>query len=374
MLNEISGRTQTDFATVPGAGQKPQGATGKLIGRAVVQVVTPQSIFEDSVEELSASLNRSSDYALKNRKERSRTDSSMKERLKAFRRVAEENAADEGKALEELSQAIVGKPDREDILKEALERHEEPAEAWASLEEVRGQLAEKGADPHVLTELDEALVLMEMRYGAAIRAGVTGALVAAQGYVSLGSPLELGSTYRKAVLEFTGTMALYAHVQENYGGDFDKAVHFLYASLTADMACDEPSVDKASLESVNTSLGKLRSFQSAHAQCDSQMRRWQEIHHVHNCGMTGIDLLGKVLSLGGQTFIGASQVDDIAREAAATNVEHRILFLQELQRNIRTFSPLVFDNADGRTRVLDAVQGAVDNAVAEEDALLASEE
>ncbi|MCR5563088.1 MAG: TyeA family type III secretion system gatekeeper subunit, partial [Desulfovibrio sp.] len=51
-----------------------------------------------------------------------------------------------------------------------------------------------------------------------------------------------------------------------------------------------------------------------------------------------------------------------------------ILFLQELQQSVRAFSPLVFDNAEGRTRVLDAVQEAVDNAVTEEDVLLSSQE
>ena len=40
MLNEISGQTQAIFNTTPGVGQQ-QGATGKLIGKAVVEVVTP---------------------------------------------------------------------------------------------------------------------------------------------------------------------------------------------------------------------------------------------------------------------------------------------------------------------------------------------
>ncbi|MBO4300233.1 MAG: type III secretion system gatekeeper subunit SctW [Desulfovibrio sp.] len=373
MLNEISGQTQAIFNTTPGVGQQ-QGATGKLIGKAVVEVVTPQSIFEDSMEELTFTLNKSDDYALKNRKERNRTDSSMKERLKAYRKMAEENGATDKDAVEDLTSAIEAHPERETILKEALEKHEEPAEAWAALEEAREQLTRKGADATVLRELDEALALMDMRYGAAIRAGVTGSLTAAENYVSLGSPLDLGSTYRKATLEFTTTRSLYTYVQEKYGGDFDKAVDFLYASLAADMNCDEPSMDKASLESVNTSFGKLRSFQSAHAQCDAQMQRWGKIHQIHNCGITGTELLGKVLDMGEQTFVGASQANDIAREAGAPDVERRILFLQELQQTVRGFTPLVFDNAESRTRVLDAVQGAVDNAVAEEDAILAAQE
>lgn len=374
MLHEISGQTQTSFNATPGVGQPTQGATGKLIGKAVVQVNTPQSILQDAMEEISFNFNKSRDYALKSRKERDRTSPSMKERLKAFRKVAESNRAESKDAVDELTRAIEEHPDREAILKEAMEQHEEAAEAWVALQEASDQLRQRGANPKALQELDEALRLMDMRYGAAIRAGVTGTLTAAQDYVSLGEPLDSGATYRKAVLEFTTTRDLYLFVQQKYGGDFDKAVDFLYASLAADMACDTPSTDKASLESVNTSFGKLRSFQSAHARCDEQMHRWAEVHKVQNCSMKGVDLLGEVLDMGGQTFVGATQIDGIARKAGAPDLERRILFLQELQQNVRTFSPLVFDQAEGRTRVLDAVQDAVDSAVAEEDAMLTSRE
>ena len=374
MLNEITGRAQADFNTTNIVGQPNQGATGKLIGKAVVEVITPQSILQDAMEEISFNFNKSDDYALKSRKERNRTDGSMKERLKAFRKVAGENAADPKGEAEKLARAIEERPEREAILKEAMEHHEEPAEAWAALEEARDLLKQKGADPAVLKEMDEALALMDMRYGAAIRAGITGALTAAQDYVSLGSPLDLGATYRKAVLEFTSTLSLYSYVQDKFGGDFDKAVDFLYASLAGDMECDAPSADRAALESVNTSFGKLRSFQSAHAQCNTQMRRWDDVHHVHDSGMKGLDLLGKVLNMGSQSFIGASDAEDVARAAKAPDLERRILFLQELQQSIRSFSPQVFDNTEGRARVLDAVQEAVDKAVTEEDALLSSQE
>ncbi|MBQ9407248.1 MAG: type III secretion system gatekeeper subunit SctW [Desulfovibrio sp.] len=374
MLNEISRQAQATVSDTFSARQEAQAASGKLIGKAVVQVVSPQSVLEDAMEELSYNFNKSADYALKSRKERDQAQRSIMDRMNAFRKVAEANGVADKDEVADLTQAIQDKPEREEILHEALERHEEPADAWAALQEVRDQLIQRGAAPDLLKELDEALALMDMRYGAAIRAGISGALTAAENYVSLGSPLDLGATYRKATLEFTSTMDLYTFIQEKHGGDFDKAVDFLYASLASDMACDMPSADKASLESVNTSFGKLRSFQSAHTLCDAQMRRWEEIHDVHDCGMKGMQLLGKVLQLGSQTFAGASDADSIARTAGAPDIERRILFLQELQQNVRNFSPLVFDSTEGRTRVLDAVQGAVDNAVTEEDALLASKE
>lgn len=374
MLENVSGQSQAAFSNTVSFSQPMAGATGKLIGKAVLQVVTPQSILQDAMEEVSFNFNKSKDFALRSRKERDSVERSMKERMNAYRKLASASGANAVHPVEELARNIEEHPDREAILENALGQHEEPAEAWNALEEAREQLEKKGVDPKILQEVDEALRLMDMRYGAAIRAGVTGALTAAETYVSLGSPLDLGTTYRKAVMEFTNTKDIYTFVQDKYAGDFDKAVDFLYASLAADMACDTPSADKASLESVNTSFGKLRSFQSAHVLCNTQMQRWDEVHQVHGASMKGLDLLGSVLDLGAQTFAGASQADSIARNAGAPDLEHRILFLQELQQNVRNFSPLVFDDAQGRTRVLDAVQGAVDNAVAEEDAALAAQE
>ena len=53
---------------------------------------------------------------------------------------------------------------------------------------------------------------------------------------------------------------------------------------------------------------------------------------------------------------------------------YKVLFLQELLNTTRSFAPSLFDGNEGRMKVLDAVQDAVDNAIAEEDAWLASQE
>lgn len=369
MLNEVGGASHTQFTGMAQA-PKMDGTPGKLIGKAVVQISTPQSIFQESLEELSFTVNKSDRFARKDRKERSQTDRSLKERLNEFRKVAESRETEQ---KHDLTTNIEKKPERESILSEAFKQHNDAAEAWAALEDARDSLAQKGADPRVLQEVDEALRLMDMRYGAAIRAGVCGTLTAAQDYVSLGAPLDLGATYRKAVLEITSTFDLYTMINTEYGGNFDMAVDFLYASLNADMACDSPSADSVALESLNTSIGKLRSFQSAESLCDKQMTRWKDVHNVQDCPMKGLDLLGKVLNMGKQTFLSASEVESVTRDAKATTIENKIVFLQELMQNVRSFSPLLFDAAEGRTRVIDAVQGAVDKAVAEEDAMLDKE-
>ena len=53
--------------------------------------------------------------------------------------------------------------------------------------------------------------------------------------------------------------------------------------------------------------------------------------------------------------------------------ERKVLFLQELLNTTRSFAPSLFDGNEGRMKVLDAVQDAVDAAIAEEDAWLAEQ-
>ncbi|MBQ7457051.1 MAG: type III secretion system gatekeeper subunit SctW [Desulfovibrio sp.] len=368
MINEVSQhmQTPTSFTAHTAVPQE----NGKLIGKAVVQVITPQSILEDAMEELSFVFNKSKDYALKNRKERDQAEN-LKNRMKAYRKMAETGMQD---SLNQLLSSIERNPNPDAIIHDALEQHKEPADAWAALDLAREELAKQGASKEVLQAMDEAIVQLDMRYGAAIRAGVCGTLTAAQDYVSLGLPQDSGATYRKAVLEFQKVSDLYTFISEKYGNNVEKAIDFLYSSLAKDLACDTPSTGQADLERVNNNFGRLRSFQSAHELCSKQMDRWEKTHGVTDHAMTSLDLLGKILNLGQQNFVNSSQVHAIAQDAKAPDLEHRIFFLQELQNNVRSFSPLVFDAEEGRSRVLDAVQTAVDEVVAEEDALLAAQE
>ena len=84
-------------------------------------------------------------------------------------------------------------------------------------------------------------------------------------------------------------------------------------------------------------------------------------------------LLGKVLDLRKERYISGSRISRLAEEAGAPDIERKVLFLQELLNTARAFAPSLFDGNEGRMKVLDAVQDAVDAAIAEEDAWLAEQ-
>ena len=138
------------------------------------------------------------------------------------------------------------------------------------------------------------------------------------------------------------------------------------------MAADMPSMDKSHLEHVNAGLGELRSLQSARGLCARLLERWSSVHGVTNCPLDDMTLLGKMIELRKEAFVSGTRLARLADEAAAPDIERKVLFLQELLNTTRSFAPSLFDGNEGRMKVLDAVQDAVDAAIAEEDAWLAS--
>ena len=183
----------------------------------------------------------------------------------------------------------------------------------------------------------------------------------------------LGSFYREAVCHFEDVNSLYDHIQKTYGKDFDAALDFLYKALASDLAADVPSMETSHLEHVNGSLGELRQLQSARSLCARLLERWSSVHGIRHCPLDDMALLGKVLDLRKERYISGSRISRLAEEAGAPDIERKVLFLQELLNTTRSFAPSLFDGNEGRMKVLDAVQDAVDAAIAEEDAWLAEQ-
>ena len=226
--------------------------------------------------------------------------------------------------------------------------------------------------PETLRVLDEALEELERTEGPAIRAGINGALNA-RGFEGLGDAGALGSFYRETVCHFEDVNSLYDHILKTYGNDFDAALDFLYKALASDLAADVPSMETSHLEHVNSGLGELRQLQSARSLCARLLERWSSVHGIRHCPLDDMALLGKVLDLRKERYISGSRISHLAEEAGAPDIERKVLFLQELLNTTRSFAPSLFDGNEGRMKVLDAVQDAVDAAIAEEDAWLAEQ-
>lgn len=347
-------------------------ATGSLFGATATVVESPLSLLAEAAEELTFAADSTDDFELEERKERDEIDEAMEERIKKYQELMRETReVEKTRGLKSFLDSLAGK---KDALRQLRRFFPDPSEAWAALKDIHDELsAAPGTPPETLRVLNEALEELERTEGPAIRAGINGALNA-RGFEGLGDPGALGNFYRETICHFEDVNSLYDHILETYGKDFDAALDFLYKALASDLAADVPSMETSHLEHVNSGLGDLRQLQSARSLCARLLERWSGIHGVRHCPLDDMALLGRVLELRRERYISGSSISRLADDAGAPDIERKVLFLQELLNTARSFAPSLFDGNEGRMKVLDAVQDAVDAAIAEEDAWLAEQE
>ena len=364
---------QNTFQPFVEQGMQPgvRQAEGSFLGNAVHVAPSPAELLADAAEELSFSADTTDDFELEERKVKDKSDQAMAERVRLYQELMRQ--AGKSEQMNSLRDSLRTREDSRRALDKAREYFPDPSDAWAALLDIREQMRKEGADPEVFRNIDSAVSELERQEGPAIRAGVQGAL-AAEDFGDLGPVDGMRDLYRETVCSFTSVNEVFEHVQQKYGDDFERSMDFLFAALSADLASDQPSMGISHLESVNTSLGKVRLTQSAYKLCTDMLGRWENIHGVRpgDDGLTPMELLKNIISFKDIRFLGGMHIDTLLQKAHAPDIEHEVLFLQELMNTSRNFPSALFDGDQGRMKVLDAVQEAVDKAIEREDEYLAS--
>jgi len=370
-IESVASQFQTVFSTH--AQQDAGAAKGSFMGHAVTQAQTPESLLADAAEELAFSVDTTDEFELEERKERDKAAQAQADRVRMYQELMHE--AGKGEQINHLKDSIRARADARAALAKAREYFPDPSDAWAALQEIADELRESGVDEEQLKAVREAIDQLEQAEGPAVRSGIQGAL-AARGFPELGGADEMRSLYRQTVCEFGSVMDVFSHVQKNYEGNFDKAMDFLFAALSADIAADVPSMGSRHLESVHDTLGKVRLTQSAFRLCEDVIVRWENVHGMKQGpgGLNAMTLLGDVIGLGEKKFLSGMQVEGIMRKSGARDPEQEVLFLQELINASRRFPSALFGDDAGRLKVISAMQDAVDSAVAREDEWLAQQD
>ncbi|MBQ7608796.1 MAG: TyeA family type III secretion system gatekeeper subunit [Desulfovibrionaceae bacterium] len=337
------------------------GPKAKIMGREVSEIRTAQTLLQEASEELSFTLDRSGDATLRKRSEK-RSDLSRFDRAKMYYDMLAEEGEKTGtrKSKEALLDSFIeSEPGSEAILREAMRHWPYPEEAWANLDAAHERAKQRGAQADLLSDIDEAIVLLEQRYGGAIQAGITGALVTDSKLEE--SPRERGNEYREAVFSCETVLDIYDRLKETHTANFSEAIDFLERAVALDMESVAPSRSREALISFAHNLNRLQLIRSA----DETLKPLETPSLPHG------ELLGRVLSLGNSPYPSAMDCDKIAKDAGKNELEERILYLQQLLRCVRSFPSRLFESDDGRVKLVGAAQDAVDAAVREEDALYA---
>lgn len=357
---------QTDRAENAGSSE----SVGSLLGSQAQAVSSPMSLLADAAEELTFAADTTKEFELEERKDRDREDEAVRRRVELYKDLMHE--AGKTKQLDVLKDSLQAKAGREHALREALSRFPDFTDAYAALQSV---LEEWENDASVSSDVKDgirgALEQLESEHWAEIKTGLHGAL-SRRGFEDLGTADDARDLYRQTVFDFESVGRVFSYVQEKFGSlGFDKAMDFLFAALSSDIASDNPSMEKSHLEYVHGNLGKIRLLQSAFVQCEALVNRLKNVHGVQASPLTSMDLLSSLTKLREINYLGAMHIEDIAKKAHAPDIEKEVLFLQDLMNMLRNLPVQFFDGEQGTQKVLDAAQQALDKAIEREDEYLA---
>lgn len=361
--------TNATFADTHAVKSRDSGeATGVFLGHAVKVAESPASLLADAAEELGFSVDRTKDYELERRKERSGVDDA-KRLFELCQRLMEK--AGKSEKLNDLIEHLKHADGRKALERAIEEAFPDPTDRWTAM---RSTLEAFEGDPSVPEHLTAELRSLSDNYfkenAVAVRLGIPAAL-ASEHFPEAGSVDEARDLYRETVGEFSSVSEVHAEIRAKYGDRFEAALDFLFAAIGADIASETPSTGRAHLESVHAKLGLVRLAQSGWKICEDLLTRWRTVHG----GETPLDastLLGDLLALRERGPIAPGRIEAICAKARPRDIEHEVLFAQELLGALRKFPSALFEDDAGRMSVLDAVQSHVDATIAREDEWLAS--
>ena len=350
--------------------QTAQGAKSVFMGHAVAVETSPASLLADAAEELGFAVDRTKDYELHERKQRE--SSEIGRRLLELYQIQMQKAG-KSEQMDQLVDSLKRLADRKAMQRALVDAFKDPADGSAALQFA---LDAFDLDPSVTaeqkTELKALIADYNRENAEAIKLGIQGAL-AGENYPELGGMDATRDLYRQTVGEFSGVQEVFSEIKDKYGARFDEAMNFLFAAISADIESETPSMGRAHLESVHGKLGLVRLTQSVYTLCEQTVERWKSVHKV-DTPMTAMGLLERVMTLRSQNFLSAMQIDAVVRAAMPPDLEHEVLFTQDLLAMVRQMPTEFFEDDGKRMTMLSAVQDAVDQAVQREDEWLASME
>lgn len=351
--------------------QAPVQAEGKFMGHTVQVQNSPASLLADAAEELGFSVDKTKDYEVEERKQRDKSQINS-DLLKLYQNLM--HKVGKSQQMGTLVDSLKKADSKRGMQQALLQAFPDKTDAWAALGEA---IEEFKNDPSVTdeqrTELESLYEEFTRDNEQAIRLGLRGAL-SGQDFPEVGDMDQTRDLYRNTVGEFSSVNEVFSEIKAHYGDNFDKAMDFLFSAISADINSETPTMEKTHLESVHSKLELVRLTQSAYKLCDDQMQRWSTEHGVKNSSLSTMDLLSEVVNLRGRNYLGAGDITPIVSKANPPDIEHEVLFTQDLLATVRKFPVALFDNEEGRMLVLDAVQAAVDDVITREDEFYASQE
>jgi len=229
-------------------------------------------------------------------------------------------------------------------------------------------LEQEGGHDALLAQVREAVQELHENSGSRIRADLNTINAAAQfGEGDAGKTAAFQATYRDAVLDAQGLGAMLKGALERFGtADYRSAVRSLIRALGDDLAATRgASMQPNRLNAVLQDLYQMEVLATMLDGCQALSAKMTKEHRVPPA-VPGT-LLQDLISASAERWSNASRFGAIADKYGVRQPTARVHFLAQLKQLMRNMPIKVFADTDARTNVLDAAQGALDDAVALEE-------
>lgn len=368
-------RIQTPFSTGLGFAEPAPGAAtasrGQYRGEWAVAIPDARSLLDSAAEELTFGASERVEKDLSKRKVgKEQHDHSVK--IQAMIEQYLQKLPDLPiEKLELFLAYLKSQPDltSAQIREEAKSRFGDVSHRYGALEFARESLADAtgldGLKDALATALDEVLV----EHGPAIRAGLN-VSVTAQTFADprLGDARELRDFYRATVIGFDDLADTYGAIVAKYGeADFAKALAFLLKAAGDDLAAKGPSIAPTELKAIVDELYRLEVLSGMREQSHALVAAMRERTAIRD-GYSGHTLLLGILKIQEERWLSGSQVGAIGQDMGVRELEAEIYFLRGLSELAREIPPKAYRDPANREKLRDAVQEALDDAIAREEA------
>lgn len=281
-----------------------------------------------------------------------------------------------------------GKDDQQEKLKqflEALKRNAQQNNGTSPREESRRQfgneteqflalsyaaqsLQQEGGNDALLAQVRESLQELHEDAGSRIRANLNTIHAAEQfGAGDADRIAAFQAAYHDAVLGGQNLGEMLKGALERFGtDDYRAAVKSLIRALGDDLASLRgTSVQPTRLNAVLQDLYQMEVLATMLDGCQALSSRMNTKHQLP--APAAGTLLQDLVSASGERWSNASRFNAIADKHGAKEPAARIEFLVQVKQLVRNMPLKVFADTDSRSNVLDAAQGALDDAIALEE-------
>ncbi|CAK0749552.1 type III secretion protein W [Gammaproteobacteria bacterium] len=343
-----------------------QGAYG---GESVRQLDVA-SMVKDAAEELTFGHSERAEKSLKERKMGQGIDAqSLRERIEQLRQSLPDLPDDAAfqALVEELRRQSPS--DAAEVMDRVGSLSRDPSHRFLLLELLRDTLDSEEAPQELRAAVQGALDQLLAEQGPDIRAGINIAQVVQEGQrAGLADIQSLRDFYRETLVRYPGLNDTFGALLKQFGDDnLGRGLDFLMKAAGADLAAAKGSLEPAALKSTLDDLFRLHVLMGLREGCGNLVKR---------LGAFGIrpdapaQLLGQLLALSEKTWIHNQDIAPLPVALGLRNIEGEINFLREFKGLSRLMPLKAFTQADSREKLLDAIQGALDEAINREEASL----